>query len=51
MMLEHFADALLNGKEAPVSFADAANWTAAGLLSADSVNRGCVPIAVPDFSL
>lgn len=49
MMLEKFADCLLNGKPAPISFADAANWTAAGLISADSVNAGCKPLPVPAF--
>ncbi len=49
MMLEKFADCVLNGKPVPVSFADAANWTAAGLLSAESVNKGCKPVEVPRF--
>lgn len=47
MMLDRFADCILRGEEAPVSFADAANWTAAGLLSADSVNLGALPVDVP----
>ena len=49
MMLERFADCVLTGKPAPVSFEDAANWTAAGLLSADSVNLGSIPVDVPQF--
>lgn len=49
LMLEKFADCLLNDKPAPISFADAANWTAAGLISADSVNAGCKPLSVPLF--
>ena len=49
MMLERFADCVLTGKPAPVSFEDAANWTAAGLLSADSVNLGSIPVEVPRF--
>ena len=48
-MLEEFADCILNGKEAPISFADAANWTAAGILSADSVNQGSKVISIPTF--
>ena len=49
MMLDKFADCVMNGTPVPVSFEDAANWTAAGLLSADSVNLGSVPIDVPEF--
>ncbi len=49
MMLENFADCVLNNKPVPVSFADAANWTAAGLVSADSINAGCKPLPVPSF--
>lgn len=49
MMLDRFADCVMNGTPVPVSFGDAANWTAAGLLSADSVNLGSVPIDVPEF--
>ena len=49
MMLDKFAGCTLKGEAAPVSFADAANWTAAGLLSADSVNRGSVPLPVPTY--
>lgn len=49
MMLEQFADCVLGDKTMPVSFADAANWTAAGLISADSVNAGSKPFSVPDF--
>ncbi len=49
MMLDRFADCVMNGTPVPVSFEDAANWTAAGLLSADSVNLGSVPIDVPKF--
>ena len=49
LMLEKFADCVLNGKSVPVSFEDAANWTAAGLLSADSVNNGSKPVKVPIF--
>lgn len=49
MMLENFADCVLNHKPMPISFEDAANWTAAGLLSADSVSNGSKPIKVPLF--
>lgn len=49
MMLEQFADCVLHDRPVPVSFADAANWTAAGLISADSVNAGSKPLPVPRF--
>lgn len=49
MMLEQFADCVLCDKPMPVSFADAANWTAAGLISEDSVNAGSKPLSVPSF--
>lgn len=49
MMLEEFADCVLNDKPVPISFEDAANWTAAGLISADSVNAGSKPLDVPNF--
>ncbi len=49
MMQDKFADCVLNGTKVPVSFEDAANWTAAGLLSAESVNKGARPVAVPSF--
>lgn len=49
MMLEEFADCVLNNKPVPISFADAANWTAAGLISADSVNCGGKLLSVPSF--
>lgn len=49
MMLEKFADCVINGSPVPVTFADAANWTAAGLLSAESVENGSRPVKVPLF--
>lgn len=49
MMLEEFVDCVLNGKPVPITFADAANWTAVGLISADSVNAGSKPLPVPSF--
>ena len=49
LMLERFADCVLNNKPVPISFEDAANWTAAGLLSADSVNNGSKVIEIPTF--
>lgn len=49
MMLEKFVSCVLNGDPVPVSFSDAANWTAAGLLSAESVNNKVKSIEVPQF--
>ena len=49
-MLEEFADCILQGKESPVSFADAANWTAAGILSEASVTQGSRTIEIPTFA-
>lgn len=50
MMLEKFADCVINNTPVPVSFSDAANWTAAGLLSAESVENGSRPVKVPLFN-
>lgn len=50
MMLEEFADCVINDMPVPISFEDAANWTAAGLISADSVNTGSKPLDVPIFN-
>lgn len=49
-MLEEFADCILHGKESPISFADAANWTAAGILSEASVTQGSRIIEIPTFA-
>ncbi|MDX9982284.1 MAG: Gfo/Idh/MocA family oxidoreductase [Lentisphaeria bacterium] len=49
LMLDDFALAVLAGGPPPVGVAEAANWTAAGLLSADSVANGGTPVEVPLF--
>lgn len=49
MMLEKFASCVLDGTPVPITFSDAANWTAAGILSAESVNNGTRSIDVPQF--
>lgn len=49
MMLEKFASCILNGDAVPVSFSDAANWTAAGILSEESVNNNVKSVDVPQF--
>ena len=44
-----FVDAVINGCRPPVDVYDACEWTAVGLLSAESLaKRGC-PVDVPDF--
>ncbi len=48
-MLDEFANCFLNGTEPPISFEDAANWTAAGILSEVSVNNGGRPVSIPTF--
>lgn len=49
LMIEKFAECILCNRPVPISFEDAANWTATGLLSAESVNNGSKPIEVPTF--
>ena len=49
MMLEKFASCVLDGAPVPITFSDAANWTAAGILSAESVNNNVKSIDVPQF--
>ena len=51
LLLEAFANCIINNTEPPVSAARALNWTAAGLLSEASVNGGGIPVEVPDFGL
>ncbi len=48
-MQDAFARSVLYGEAVPVPLDDAVNWTAAGLLSQDSLNGGSVPVAVPEF--
>ena len=49
-MYDRFAESMLDGKEIPITFEDAANWTAAGILSAESVEKGGMPVEVPTFT-
>ena len=51
LLLEAFANCIINDTEPPVSAARSLNWTAAGLLSEASVNGGGIPVEVPDFGL
>ena len=50
VMYDRFAESMLDGKEIPITFEDAANWTAAGILSAESVEKGGMPVEVPTFT-
>lgn len=47
LMDDEFALCILNNTEPPISLDAALNWTAAGLLSEQSVNSGSQPIDVP----
>lgn len=49
LMLDAFAKAVLDDTPVPVPLDDAVNWTAAGLLSKDSLLAGSRPIEVPTF--
>ncbi len=49
LMQDEFALAVLNGTEMPITMEDALNWTAAGLLSADSVGQGSMPVGIPAY--
>lgn len=49
LMQDAFALAVLNNTPTPVSLEDSVNWTAAGLLSADSLLQGSKPVSVPVF--
>ncbi len=49
LMLDAFASSIINDTEPPIGVADAANWTAAGIMSEVSVNNSSVPVKVPKF--
>lgn len=49
MMQEAFALSCLNDTQPPITLLDAMNWTAAGLLSAESVVNGAKRIEVPTY--
>ena len=49
LLLEDFARCILEGRQPPIGFLEALNWTAAGLVSADSAERGGMPVQVPEF--
>lgn len=49
LMLEAFANSILQGTKPPISAADAMNWTVSGLLSEQSITQGSVAINVPVY--
>lgn len=51
ILLNSFANSILEDTEPLISAKRSLNWTAAGILSAQSVNNGGEPIEIPDFGL
>lgn len=51
LLLQSFAKAILEDTEPPVSAKRSLNWTAAGILSEQSVKNGGEPVEIPDFGL
>lgn len=51
LLLQSFAKAILEDTEPPVSVKRSLNWTAAGILSEQSVKNGGEPVKIPDFGL
>ncbi len=49
IMHEAFARSVLRGEAPPIPLEDALNWTAAGLLSEQSVNENGMPVEVPVY--
>ncbi len=50
IMLKHFFNALLKGEEMPIDVYDGALWMSITALSAESIEKGSVPIEIPDFT-
>ncbi len=50
LLLRAFVDAIRNGEEMPIDVYDAASWMAITCLSEESVSKGGVPVAIPDFT-
>ena len=51
LLLNSFAQSIIDDTEPLVSAKRSLNWTAAGILSTQSVNNGGEPIEIPDFGL
>ncbi len=51
LLLQAFGRAILTDTEPPISAKRSLNWTAAGILSEQSLLQGGEPITIPDFGL
>lgn len=51
ILLNAFAKSVLEDTDPPVNLKRSLNWTAAGILSTQSVNNGGEPVEIPDFGL
>lgn len=49
LMQDEFVRALIHNTPMPISMEDALNWTAAGLLSEDSIVGGSIPVDIPAY--
>jgi len=47
--IREFVDCVINGTKPPVDVYDALDMTVPGLVSEESINKGGIPIPVPDF--
>ncbi len=50
LVLEAFADSIINKTNTPIDVYDMAAWMAISVLSEQSVNMGSSPVAFPDFT-
>ena len=50
IMLKHFFNAIRNGEEMPIDVYDGALWMSITALSAESIEKGSVPVDIPDFT-
>ncbi len=49
LMIDDFADSIINDTKTPIDIDTALNWTAAGLLSEQSIDNGSVSVEIPQF--
>jgi len=50
IMFRRFIDCLMNGEAMPIDVYDAAAWMSVSVLAAESIEKGGVPVAIPDFT-
>ena len=50
LVLRAFIEAVEQGTQTPIDVYDAAAWMSITTLSEDSINLGCAPVAIPDFT-